>query len=114
MLEPTHNKQSFADKKEYNYLLKNLNEYMQQYWIDIGIEHYIKKFWQNYGYRDDQLPSNDPEILKRRQLAIPMIIQCNKCLKWRRLPYTNNIISLTQIQLESWQCSDSIDLLHNS
>src|SRR6185437_1954830 len=90
VLEPTHNKQSFADEKEYHFLLKNMGEYMRQYWSDTGIEHYIKEFWEAYGYRDDQLdrlPSNDPETVKRRQLAVPMLIQCDKCLKWRRLPY---------------------------
>ncbi len=69
------------------------------------------------GYQDDQLdrlPSNNPETIKRRQLAVPMLIQCDKCLKWRRLPYAGNGILLTQDQLESWQCSDSTDLLNNS
>jgi hypothetical protein len=69
------------------------------------------------GYRDDQLdrpPSNDPEMVKRRQVSVPMLIQCDNCLKWRRLPYAGNAITLTQIQLESWQCSDSTDLLNNS
>src|SRR5438094_443841 len=55
VLEPTHNKQSFADEKEYHFLLKNMGEYMRQYWIDTGIEHYIKEFWETYGYQDDQL-----------------------------------------------------------
>jgi hypothetical protein len=69
------------------------------------------------GYREDQLdrlPSNDPEIVKRRQLTVPMLIQCNQCLKWRRLPYAGNGVVLTQSQLEFWQCSDNTDLLNNS
>ncbi|CAF3893457.1 unnamed protein product [Adineta steineri] len=117
VLEPTHNKQSFADEKEYHFLLKNIGEYMRQYWTDTGVEHYIKEFWETYGYRDDQLdrpPSNDPEAIKRRQVALPMLIQCNKCLKWRRLPYSTNTMPLTQAQLESWQCSNNTDILNNS
>ncbi|CAF1152078.1 unnamed protein product [Rotaria sordida] len=117
ILEPTHNKQSFADEKEYHFLLKNMGVYMRQYWTDTGIEHYVKEFWETYGYRDDQLdrsPSNDPEVVKRRQVSIPMLIQCDKCLKWRRLPYNSNTKSLTQIQLESWQCSDNTDVLNNT
>ncbi|CAF2405836.1 unnamed protein product [Rotaria sp. Silwood2] len=117
VLEPTHNKQSFADEKEYHFLLKNMGEYMRQYWADTGIEHYINEFWKTYGYRDDQLdrpPSNDLEVVKRRQVAIPMLLQCDKCLKWRRLPYNANAKPLTQIQLESWQCSNNTDVLNNT
>ncbi len=49
VLEPTHNKQSFADEKEYHFLLKNMGEYMRQYWSDAGIENYVKEFWETYG-----------------------------------------------------------------
>lgn len=69
------------------------------------------------GYRDDQLdrpPSNDPETAKLRQVAVPMIIQCDRCLKWRRLPYVGKGEPLTQTQLECWQCSDNIDVLNNT
>ncbi|CAF2898980.1 unnamed protein product [Rotaria sp. Silwood2] len=117
VLEPTHNKQSFADEKEYHFLLKNMGEYMRQYWSDAGIENYVKEFWETYGYRDDQLdrpPSNDLEVVKRRQAAVPMLIQCDKCLKWRRLPYASNTPALTQAQLETWRCSDNTDVMNNS
>ncbi|CAF0859329.1 unnamed protein product [Rotaria sordida] len=117
VLEPTHNKQSFADEKEYHFLLKNMGEYMRQYWSDAGIENYVKEFWETYGYRDDQLdrpPSNDPEVVKRRQAAVPMLIQCDKCLKWRRLPYASNTPALTQAQLEAWRCSDNTDVMNNT
>ena len=49
ILEPTHNKQSFAVEKEYHFLLKNLADYMKQYWHDTGIEDNVKEFWGNYG-----------------------------------------------------------------
>ncbi|CAF4893220.1 unnamed protein product, partial [Rotaria socialis] len=49
VLETTHNKQSFADEKEYHFLLKNMGEYMRQYWTDTGIEHYVQEFWETYG-----------------------------------------------------------------
>ncbi|CAF1996589.1 unnamed protein product [Rotaria magnacalcarata] len=117
VLEPTHNKQSFADEKEYHFLLKNMGEYMRQYWSDAGIENYVKEFWETYGYRDDQLdrpPSNELEVVKRRQAAVPMLIQCDKCLKWRRLPYISNAAPLTQTQLEAWRCSDNTDVMNNS
>ena len=37
VLEPTHNKQDFADAKEYRTLQKAMGEYMVQYWKDVGI-----------------------------------------------------------------------------
>lgn len=37
VLEPTHNKQDFADAKEYRHLLRAMGEYLAQYWKDIGI-----------------------------------------------------------------------------
>lgn len=37
VLEPTHNKQDFADAKEYKHLLKAMGEHLAQYWKDIGI-----------------------------------------------------------------------------
>jgi hypothetical protein len=43
-----------------------------------------------------------------------MLIQCDECLKWRRLPYGSNAVPLTQTQLESWTCSNNTDLLNNS
>lgn len=69
------------------------------------------------GYRDEQfdrLPSNESDAMKRRQLAVPMVIQCEKCLKWRRIPHASNGTTLTQSQLESWECAHNIDPLNNS
>jgi hypothetical protein len=45
VLEPTHNKQDFADAKEYRHLLKALGEHMVQYWKDVGIVQGITTFW---------------------------------------------------------------------
>lgn len=44
VLEPTHNKQDFADAKEYRHLLRAMGEYLAQYWKDIGIGEYVKSF----------------------------------------------------------------------
>ncbi|MGH0134078.1 UNVERIFIED_CONTAM: hypothetical protein FKN15_017315 [Acipenser sinensis] len=38
VLEPTHNKQDFADNKEYRHLLRAMGDHLAQYWKDIGIE----------------------------------------------------------------------------
>lgn len=37
VLEPTHNKQDFADAKEYRHLLKAMGEHLAQYWKDTNI-----------------------------------------------------------------------------
>ena len=34
VLEPTHNKQDFADAKEYRHLLKAMGDHLAQYWRD--------------------------------------------------------------------------------
>jgi len=47
VLEPTHNKQDFADAKEYRLLLQAMGEHMLQYWKDIGIGifSFATSFW---------------------------------------------------------------------
>ncbi len=37
VLEPTHNKQDFADAREYRALLKALGDYIEQYWKDMNL-----------------------------------------------------------------------------
>ena len=37
VLEPTHNKQDFADAKEYRHLLRGMGEHLAQYWKDSNI-----------------------------------------------------------------------------
>jgi hypothetical protein len=38
VLEPTHNKQDFADAKEYKHLLRSMGEHLTQYWKDCGLD----------------------------------------------------------------------------
>lgn len=42
VLEPTHNKQDFADAKEYRHLMKAMGEHMVQYWKDLNIGEWRK------------------------------------------------------------------------
>lgn len=44
VLEPTHNKQDFADAKEYRHLLRAMGEYLAQYWKDIGIGECVRSY----------------------------------------------------------------------
>lgn len=47
VLEPTHNKQDFADAKEYRHLLKSMGEHLAQYWKDANIGEFL---WISTGF----------------------------------------------------------------
>ncbi|CAF1298736.1 unnamed protein product [Rotaria sordida] len=101
VLEPTHNRRSFVDEKKNHFLSKSMDEYIQQYWSDARIENYVKEFWETY------------EVVKYHQEAVPTLIQCDKCLKWRCLPYTGNAALLTYAQLEAWPYPDNTHVMNN-
>lgn len=46
VLEPTHNKQDFADAKEYRHLLRAMGEHLAQYWKDIAIGNSLSVHFQ--------------------------------------------------------------------
>ncbi|KAM9495444.1 ATPase MORC2 [Clarias gariepinus] len=106
VLEPTHNKQDFADAKEYRHLLRAMGEYLAQYWKDIGIaQKGIVKFWDEFGYLSanwNATPSNDLRFRRRRAMEIPVTIQCDKCLKWRTLPFQMDAVD--KRYPDSWVC----------
>jgi len=47
VLEPTHNKQDFADAKEYRHLQQAMGEHMMQYWKDLEIGEFRCLLWSN-------------------------------------------------------------------
>ena len=50
VLEPTHNKQDFADAKEYRHLQQAMGEHMLQYWKDLEIgESVFIEFFESSG-----------------------------------------------------------------
>ncbi|VDM52040.1 unnamed protein product [Angiostrongylus costaricensis] len=112
ILEPTHNKQSFENKREYLSLLRAMNDHMEQYWKDINLAGSegpsgVKTFWKNFGYENSDWSSectNLAEYRKKRYMRIGHTIQCDKCLKWRHVeyhaPYEINGIP------ENWCCND--------
>ncbi|XP_062848910.1 ATPase MORC2 [Trichomycterus rosablanca] len=106
VLEPTHNKQDFADAKEYRHLLRAMGEYLAQYWKDIGVaQKGIAKFWDEFGYLSanwNASPSNDLRFRRRRAMEIPVTIQCDKCLKWRTLPFQMDAVD--KRYPDSWVC----------
>ncbi|XP_007894090.2 ATPase MORC2A [Callorhinchus milii] len=90
MMEPTHNKQDFANAKEYNNLLKVMDKFLLQYWKDLGIVQMgIVKFWNEFGYLSanwDLSPSDGLQYKRRRAAEVHVTLQCDLCLKWRTLP----------------------------
>ncbi|KAG8455603.1 hypothetical protein GDO86_001705 [Hymenochirus boettgeri] len=81
VLEPTHNKQDFADAKEYKHLLKAMGEHLAQYWKDVGIG--------------------------GRAMEIPTTIQCDLCLRWRTLPF--QLSSVDKEYPDTWVCTMNPD-----
>lgn len=106
VLEPTHNKQDFADAKEYRHLLRSMGEYLAQYWKDTNIaQKGIVKFWDEFGYLSASWsapPSPELRYKRRRAMEIPLTIQCDKCLKWRTLPFQMDAVD--KRYPDSWVC----------
>lgn len=115
VLEPTHNKQDFADAKEFRYLMKAMGEHMEQYWNDLNIHQTgITSFWSNFGYISTKWkdpPSTDPKYARRRAMQVSSTLQCDACLKWRTLPYSANNVG--RDFPDDWVCSMNPDLSHN-
>lgn len=117
VLEPTHNKQDFADAKEYRHLLRALGEHHAQYWrdLEIGSSLQIDKFWECYGYTSSNwtdLPSQDLKYVKKRAMQRNICIQCDSCLKWRILPFSSLHVGMKYFP-ENWKCSLNSDVSHN-
>ncbi|ESP04127.1 hypothetical protein LOTGIDRAFT_224130 [Lottia gigantea] len=115
ILEPTHNKQDFADAKEYRYLLRAMGEHMTQYWKDVGIvQQGVTKFWENFGYISSNWkdpPADEGKYLRKRAMQINKTLQCDMCLKWRILPFSSADIGKEFV--ENWVCSMNPDQQHN-
>lgn len=111
VLEPTHNKQDFADQKEYKHLLRSMSDHMMQYWKDSKIESQgITKFWDDFGYsgswKDD--PSDDAKFKIKRMSSTIQLAQCNDCLKWRQMTFSRKMINY--ILPPTWVCSNNTDI----
>ncbi|XP_044540824.1 ATPase MORC2-like [Gracilinanus agilis] len=116
VLEPTHNKQDFADAKEYRHLLKAMGDHLTQYWKDVAIaQRGIIKFWDEFGYLSanwSQPPSKELRYKRRRAMEIPTTIQCDLCLKWRTLPF--QLSSVERDYPDTWVCTMNPDAEQDS
>ncbi|TKR75819.1 hypothetical protein L596_017058 [Steinernema carpocapsae] len=110
VLEPTHNKQSFANKRDFVAFMKAFNDHMVQYWMDLAIEKVpggLVKFWKDFGYSSmdwDEKPSNaDLGVVYKRNAAVGLCLQCDKCLKWRMIDYQRSFVGGELPEI--WECS---------
>lgn len=111
-MDPTHNKQQFADASEYKKLKIALADYLDQYIKDIKEElkeDNLMNLWKEYGYLDDDsdIPSNENRYLRKRFFKIPITIQCNLCLQWRMIP---SVSSNMDKNFQDWCCDNILGL----
>ncbi|XP_071945002.1 ATPase MORC2A-like isoform X2 [Antedon mediterranea] len=115
VLEPTHNKQNFEDRKEYRLLLKAMGEHMVQYWRDTAIASQgVTKYWEDFGYISSNwkdMPSNDSKYLRKRAMQLQTMLQCDSCLKWRLLQFSSS--NINKEFDEDWTCTQNPDPTHN-
>uniref|UniRef100_A0AAY4BVC1 CW-type domain-containing protein n=1 Tax=Denticeps clupeoides TaxID=299321 RepID=A0AAY4BVC1_9TELE len=92
-LQPTHNKQDFDNTDKYRKTIHNLGVKLEEYWNEIRYKR--KK-------EDPQCTMPIEDILKFPDQSW---VQCDRCLKWRRLPdgIDCNILP------EMWFCSMNPD-----
>ncbi|CAH8870277.1 unnamed protein product [Trichobilharzia szidati] len=116
VLEPTHNKQDFADAKEYRQLMHAMADHLMQYWDDLGIDKEsdsLIRFWKSFGYlsaRWRDPPSIEDKYARRRCCSVSICVQCDKCLKWRILPFSQSLVG--RDVPDNWQCRDNTDHKH--
>jgi hypothetical protein len=96
VMEPNQNKQRFTAEKEFQKLKQIMLQHMEHYYFEFRNE--IKRitkyekidiFWNDMGYPSyyvDKPYDSDPISVKRRLDRIKPYIQCDKCLKFLRLP----------------------------
>ncbi|EHA98892.1 MORC family CW-type zinc finger protein 1, partial [Heterocephalus glaber] len=116
IMEPSHNKQEFLNIQEYKHLLKVMGQYLVQYSKDTGISNRnLTLFWNEFRYQNnkDAEKSLDSIQYQRRQAkAIPFIIQCDLCLKWRVLSSSTNYQK--EEFLDTWICANNPNHLESS
>ncbi|XP_051005970.1 MORC family CW-type zinc finger protein 1 [Acomys russatus] len=116
IMEPSHNKQEFLNVQEYNHLLKVMGQYLVQYCKDTGISNRnLALFWDEFKYQYSKDPDRSLESLqcqRRQTMAIPFILQCDLCLKWRVLPSSSNYQE--KEFLDIWICANNPNNLENS
>ncbi|XP_076966454.1 MORC family CW-type zinc finger protein 1 [Callospermophilus lateralis] len=116
IMEPSHNKQEFLNVQEYNHLLKVMGQYLVQYCKDTGLSNRnLTSFWNEFGYqhsKDMETSLDSLQYQRRQAMAIPFMVQCDLCLKWRVLPSSMNYQEKEFHDM--WICANNPNLLENS
>nr|XP_019598477.1 PREDICTED: MORC family CW-type zinc finger protein 1 [Rhinolophus sinicus] len=116
IMEPSHNKQEFLNVQEYNHLLKVMGQYLVQYCKDTGISNRnLTLFWNEFGHQSSEDLEKSLESIqyqRRQAMAIPFMIQCDICLKWRVLPSSANYQEKEFFDI--WMCANNPNVLENS
>ncbi|XP_058235919.1 MORC family CW-type zinc finger protein 3b isoform X2 [Hemibagrus wyckioides] len=92
-LQPTHNKQDFDDTDKYRKTMHNLSIKLEEYWNEIR---YTRK-------KED--PKCTVPIEDTMKVPDQVWVQCDSCLKWRRLPDGFDCSRLP----EKWFCNMNHD-----
>ncbi|CAH8589891.1 unnamed protein product [Schistosoma bovis] len=99
VLEPTHNKQDFADAKEYRQLMRAMADHLMQYWDDLGIDKEpdsLIRFWKSFGYlsaRWRDPPSVEEKYARRRCCSVSICVQCGNQIFLLSLIFPDECIS---------------------
>ncbi|XP_065769918.1 MORC family CW-type zinc finger protein 1 [Muntiacus reevesi] len=116
IMEPSHNKQEFLNVHEYHHLLKVMGQYLVQYCKDTGISNRnLTLFWNEFGYqgnKDMEKSSDSIQYQRRQAMAIPCMIQCDLCLKWRVLPPSTDYQEKDFFDI--WICANNPNRSENS
>lgn len=121
VLQPMHNKQRFIDASEEKLLITQMATYMEYYVQELQSSKSLKldlAFWKKFGYYDmhfNYLP-NDETLPKRMRIQeTTTLVQCNKCLHWRVLPYNRRMLSeVGGYPPDNWECQDNTEVDKNS
>ncbi|KAF7663063.1 hypothetical protein LDENG_00219540 [Lucifuga dentata] len=73
-MDPTHNKQSFSDSDKYRKTISSLGHKLEDYWKEIRHR------------RNQEDPNNSIPVEDTMKRPDQNWVQCNNCLKWRKLP----------------------------
>ncbi|KAJ8014904.1 hypothetical protein DPEC_G00020620 [Dallia pectoralis] len=98
-LKPAHNKQDFEYTKEYRLTLSSLGLKLNDYWNEIMEKRAREREFQAAQKMTEEEDSDEEEEEEEKEES-PVWLQCEDCLKWRRVP-EGQYSSIP----EHWTCS---------
>ncbi|XP_062862001.1 MORC family CW-type zinc finger protein 3-like isoform X2 [Trichomycterus rosablanca] len=94
-LTPTHNKQDFEDTEEYRKTMQSLSNKVEDYWKEM-----------RHRFKEDCAAPVEDNVKEPDQIWV----QCDDCLKWRKLPDGINTKKLP----DKWFCQMNTDPQYRS